>query len=389
MSSAQYEHEVLGERERAIYNDTAAFMKSIGLGPGGATFDDETFSMKLKSNKADNVISKHAKAKDSGRNGRDGEMERESTSVSNTTDIRRTDEKEKEERKWIGKEKKTEKKRVGKIEENVQKLELSGKREQRIKGAKGARWGKGAKSSRAQSQQPEPVPEIEYSKNEGSITYWWKKNNKIGSSTILPSPENGSAWYDLTPRVSLPEVDSSSRRKKLAAEKLNEISSNVEAIFAKEVQAYQRRKAASRDADRRWMEDVIHSGTLSDRVAALTLKIQESPVHELASLDALLSMAEKKEQRTSQMALEAIKDLLIHNLLPDRKLNTFHDYQYQLLDANMSLKTGLAYWYEAQLKLRVERLVNAIEIFMKSSIDYFKKNCMNIGMHDYTAVYYI
>ena len=77
------------------------------------------------------------------------------------------------------------------------------------------------------------------------------------------------------------------------------------------------------------------------------------------------------------MAFEAIKDLLIHNLLPDRKLVSYHENN--LLDHKMNMNLGLVYWYEYQLKNRVERIVKALEEFMKSNIEFFKKNCMTIG----------
>ena len=94
----------------------------------------------------------------------------------------------------------------------------------------------------------------------------------------------------------------------------------------------------------------------------------------MTSFDTLISMAEKKEQRTSQMAFEAIKDLLVHNLLPDRKLKYFHENS--VLDHKMTIKLGILHWFEEQLKRRVERVVVALEMFMKSNIEFFKKNCM-------------
>lgn len=51
-----------------------------------------------------------------------------------------------------------------------------------------------------------------------------------------------------------------------------------------------------------WLKTVLSSGTLSDKVAALTLLIQESPFHTQASLDTLLAMASKKGKRESILA---------------------------------------------------------------------------------------
>ena len=42
---------------------------------------------------------------------------------------------------------------------------------------------------------------------------------------------------------------------------------------------------------------MIKSGTLTDKVAALTLLVQEGPVYRTRTLDALLAMAAKKGKR--------------------------------------------------------------------------------------------
>ena len=42
---------------------------------------------------------------------------------------------------------------------------------------------------------------------------------------------------------------------------------------------------------------MIKSGTLTDKVAALTLMVQEGPVYRTRTLDALLAMAAKKGKR--------------------------------------------------------------------------------------------
>lgn len=69
----------------------------------------------------------------------------------------------------------------------------------------------------------------------------------------------------------------------------------------------------------------MSSGTLSDKVSALTLVIQESPVHTVKSFESLLALAKKRSRGQAVTALGAIKDLLgVGALLPsDRRLRTF------------------------------------------------------------------
>lgn len=67
------------------------------------------------------------------------------------------------------------------------------------------------------------------------------------------------------------------------------------------------------------------SGTLSDKVSALTLVVQESPVHTTKSFESLLTLAKKNSRGQAVTALGALKDLLGSGVvLPaDRRLRVF------------------------------------------------------------------
>lgn len=69
----------------------------------------------------------------------------------------------------------------------------------------------------------------------------------------------------------------------------------------------------------------MSSGTLSDKVSALTLVIQESPIHTRKSFESLLGMAKKRSRGQAISALGALKDLLGTGVvLPaDRRLRSF------------------------------------------------------------------
>ncbi len=53
----------------------------------------------------------------------------------------------------------------------------------------------------------------------------------------------------------------------------------------------------------RWLQGVMSGGTLSDKMASLTLLVQESPVHSLAAIAGLMAMASKKGKRESILAI--------------------------------------------------------------------------------------
>ena len=69
----------------------------------------------------------------------------------------------------------------------------------------------------------------------------------------------------------------------------------------------------------------MSTGTLSDKISALTLSVQESPVHSMKALQGLVGLARKRSRAQAVEVLGALKDLFgPGNLLPsDRKLKTF------------------------------------------------------------------
>lgn len=75
----------------------------------------------------------------------------------------------------------------------------------------------------------------------------------------------------------------------------------------------------------KFMSTIMSSGTLSDRVSALTLVAQESPLHTMKTLDNLLGLAKKHSRGQAVYALGSLKDLLGQGpLLPaDRRLCSF------------------------------------------------------------------
>lgn len=70
---------------------------------------------------------------------------------------------------------------------------------------------------------------------------------------------------------------------------------------------------------------IMSTGTLSDKISALTLSVQESPVHNMKALETLLSLAGKRSRSQAVEVLGALKDLFgPGTLLPsDRKLRLF------------------------------------------------------------------
>ncbi|KAF2484293.1 CBF/Mak21 family-domain-containing protein [Neohortaea acidophila] len=82
---------------------------------------------------------------------------------------------------------------------------------------------------------------------------------------------------------------------------------------------------ASASSSQKFLSTIMSNGTLEDRVSALTLLVQESPLHTTKAFENLLNLSKKKSRNQALMALAALKDLLGQGVvLPgDRKLRAF------------------------------------------------------------------
>eukprot|EP00916_Digyalum_oweni_P009648 GHVL01016252.1.p2 GENE.GHVL01016252.1~~GHVL01016252.1.p2 ORF type:complete len:353 (+),score=100.93 GHVL01016252.1:55-1113(+) len=142
----------------------------------------------------------------------------------------------------------------------------------------------------------------------------------------------------------------------------------------------------NKDNDQRWMRKTATTGTLADRVSALTLITQACPILNYRYIRSLFQMCAKKSRQESSLAIEALKDLALNNLLPDRKLNFF---QKQPINENTKNKISdkiLLFWlFEHQLKVTyagyVQLLIDSTEDVMK----FYKEKCINSIAHLLTA----
>lgn len=93
----------------------------------------------------------------------------------------------------------------------------------------------------------------------------------------------------------------------------------AQSLFEQEMQLSQKIDHQKDDA---WMESTIKSGTLRDKIAAMAVVVSTHPIYSLPKLDGLLSLAASTNSRIAQLASDALQDLFIELLPPDRKLRT-------------------------------------------------------------------
>ncbi|XP_065833457.1 CCAAT/enhancer-binding protein zeta-like [Oscarella lobularis] len=152
-------------------------------------------------------------------------------------------------------------------------------------------------------------------------------------------------------------------------------------LMARETDLYKTKKEEEKGGDRHWLKTVLTSGTLGDRLAGLTLLIQESPVHHLSTIDTLVHMAKKKGKREALLALDTVKQLWLAHLLPeDRRLVGLSKRPLSRL-VTVAKSSGsdardrllLLWYFEDQLHRRCSEIVQALQTLMHDVLDDVRK----------------
>lgn len=149
----------------------------------------------------------------------------------------------------------------------------------------------------------------------------------------------------------------------------------------------------TKDSSHKFMSTVMSSGTMEDKVSALTLLVQESPLHTQKAFGQLMGLSQKKSRNAAMMALAALKDLLGQGVLlpPDRKLKAFAR-QSGLLAALQGKgaqwkageklpgdlqKTHLIVWaYEDWLKKQYFEMLKILETWSNDEVEFSRNRAV-------------
>ncbi|KFO82216.1 CCAAT/enhancer-binding protein zeta, partial [Cuculus canorus] len=195
---------------------------------------------------------------------------------------------------------------------------------------------------------------------------------------ILIKP--GCKWYDLEYTN---EFSSEPQNQTL----LSKYKALAEKLYHHEADLFKNKTDYQKGASSAWMKTVVSSGTLADRMAAMTLLIQDSAVHSLQFVENLVNLIKKKGSRQqSLMALDTFKELLISDLLPDnRKLWSFSQRPFNNIEKMSSGNRDsrdrrLILWYfEHHLKLQVAEFVQALETLSHDSLTAMKSRVLAVA----------
>ncbi|KAL7924992.1 CBF/Mak21 family domain-containing protein [Trichoderma austrokoningii] len=92
-----------------------------------------------------------------------------------------------------------------------------------------------------------------------------------------------------------------------------------------ETEAAKYRTTIFASSSHKFLATIMTSGTMTDKISALTLACQESPVHNIRAFDSLMNLASKKSRNQAIEAISALVDMLgPGSVLPsDRRLKNF------------------------------------------------------------------
>ncbi|KAK0633327.1 CBF/Mak21 family-domain-containing protein [Immersiella caudata] len=212
------------------------------------------------------------------------------------------------------------------------------------------------------------------------------RQTKSGKLVFEPRAD----WYsvDTTGLLSTVPSDSAAPRAAIASLK----------AFAEELLDQDASTFATQQSSRstqKFMSTIMKSGTYSDKVSALTLSIQESPVHNCKAFESLIALAGKKSRGQAIAALGALVDLLGNgDILPsDRRLRTFESqpaFLAALLQSKVAVwdqgqhlpgkidKPHLMMWaYEDWLKAAFFRIIQLLEVWCSDEIEYSRSRALD------------
>lgn len=130
-----------------------------------------------------------------------------------------------------------------------------------------------------------------------------------------------SEWHSVElPLVSQPKQEP----RALPPDLSDRIHEHARALLEKDNAEYAAHYGSA-STEHKFYSTLMSTGTLSDKISALTLSVQESPLHNIKALEALVALAKKRSRDQAVNVLGALKDLFgPGNLLPSgRRLRNF------------------------------------------------------------------
>lgn len=171
------------------------------------------------------------------------------------------------------------------------------------------------------------------------------------------------------------------------------LKAHARVLLDDDANAYSKSVLAS--SSHKFLSTIMASGTLTDKVSALTLAIQESPLHNIKAFDALMSLASKRSRGQAIGALGALVDLLGPGLIlpSSRRLRTFHSQRgllgvlqkhnirrwtmTQQLPGALTEAHLIGWAYEDWLKATYFQIIQYLEVWCGDEIEYSRTRSLD------------
>ncbi|KAI0430420.1 CBF/Mak21 family-domain-containing protein [Xylaria sp. FL1042] len=207
-----------------------------------------------------------------------------------------------------------------------------------------------------------------------------------GKTIFEPRPD----WY-ATELKTLPGPTSDDVAPFTAA--VTALKNYAKTLLEEDTAAYNTTFAAS--SSRKFMSTIMSSGTMSDKVSALTLAIQESPAHNIKAFENLMGLGAKRSRGPALAALAALVDLLGPGMIlpADRRLRTFasqigligtlQKHNIKSWSAGQALpgkitKAHLVSWYfEDWLKDAYFKMIQSLEVWCDDEVEYARTKAVD------------
>ncbi|KAK4180437.1 putative ribosome biogenesis protein [Triangularia setosa] len=235
-----------------------------------------------------------------------------------------------------------------------------------------------------EDQEEEPV--VENVKEAVDPRQEARQGKKSGKLIFEPRPD----WHGLSTE-GLPFTVSDDIKPNFTS--IANLKTYAQALLDEDSAAFSKKQSSS--STQRFMSTIMSSGTLSDKVSALTLSIQESPVHTRKAFENLIALAGKKSRGQAIAALGALVDLLGNgSMLPnDRRLRVFSAQpallgalqgqgsllwtQSSKLPGNLTQSHLMMWAYEDWLKDAYFRIIQLLEAWCSDEIEYSRSRALD------------
>ncbi|BCR86138.1 RNA-binding ribosome biosynthesis protein MAK21 [Aspergillus chevalieri] len=198
-----------------------------------------------------------------------------------------------------------------------------------------------------------------------------------------------SDWY----ATSLPSIKSAKLATTLPRYVVDRLHEHALSLLEKDTKMYNAAQQASASSSHKFYSTIMASGTLSDKISALTLAVQESPVHNTKALETLVGLGKKRSRAQAVEVLRSLKDMFAQGtLLPnDRRLRSFANQPSLMAafqgvnnwTANDPLPNGLQnshliLWaYENFLKDQYFEVLKILEVWCNDEIEFSRSRALS------------